>query len=207
VFARRLINKQVSEADKSAVNEECSFIMNLKRNTSIELTGEILPHIRVKTVLDKASRATVAYVASTPARKQSKQQRRSSAGIGRELADTLPGLAVECNVEAEYSWVWNDNQVGAAANDPKLLTRLLAAAKSLSSRQGSLIILPKGRRMCLLRCWLQPTRSFLTETALPLSRSPARVTRARERANPTCQAAIKRLSGLLLKRKRPTMIF
>jgi hypothetical protein len=83
-------------------------------------------------VLDKASRAAVAYVASTPARKQSKQQRRSSAGIGRELADTLPGLAVEWNVEAEYSWVWNDNQVGAANNDPELLTRLLQQSRYLS---------------------------------------------------------------------------
>jgi hypothetical protein len=66
------------------------------------------PSHRVKTVLDKVSRATAAYVASTPARKQIKQPRRSSAGIGRDLPDALPGFAVEWNVEADFSWVWND---------------------------------------------------------------------------------------------------
>ncbi len=83
VFARRLINKQVSEANKAAVNEVCSFIMNLKRNTRLfqHRFDWRNPSPRVKTVLDKASRAAAAYVASTPARKQSKQQRRSSVGI------------------------------------------------------------------------------------------------------------------------------
>jgi hypothetical protein len=37
----------------------------------------------------------------------------------------LPSLAVEWNAEADFSWVWNYNQVGAANNDPELLTRLL----------------------------------------------------------------------------------
>ncbi len=46
-------------------------------------------------------------------------------GIGRDLPDALLGLAVEWNVDAERSWAWNDNQVGAAFNDPDLLTRLL----------------------------------------------------------------------------------
>ena len=58
-------------------------------------------------------------------RKGSKQQRRSSAGIGRDASDSLPGLTIEWNVDAASSWVWNDNQKGAALNDPKLLTRLL----------------------------------------------------------------------------------
>ncbi len=44
-------------------------------------------------------------------------------GIGRDLPDALPGLAVKWNVETESSSVWNDNQ--AANNDPELLTRLL----------------------------------------------------------------------------------
>ena len=46
-------------------------------------------------------------------------------GIGRDLPDSLSGLAVEWNVEVERSWAWNDNQIGAAFNDPELLTRLL----------------------------------------------------------------------------------
>jgi hypothetical protein len=76
-------------------------------------------------VLDKISRETPAFVDSAPTKKHNKQQRRSLAGIGRDLPDSLPGLAVEWNVDAERSWAWNDNQVGAAFNDPELLTRLL----------------------------------------------------------------------------------
>ncbi len=83
------------------------------------------PSSRVRTVIDRASRATASVVASTPARKQSKQPRRSSAGIGRDLSEPLPGLAVEWNVEADYSWVWSDNQEGAAKSGPELLARLL----------------------------------------------------------------------------------
>jgi hypothetical protein len=101
--------------------------MNRKRNTrSFQHRVEWKnPSQRVKTVLDKISRSTPPYVALVPVRKQSKQQRRSSAGIGRDFPDALPGLAVEWNVEAEFSFVWNDNQKGAANNDPELLTRLL----------------------------------------------------------------------------------
>ncbi len=137
VFARRLNNKLVSEADKAAVNEVCSYIMSLKRNTRLfpHQVDWRKPTPRVKTVLDKTSRATAAYVASTPARKQSKQQKRYLAGIGRDYSDPLPGLAVKWNVEANFSWVWNDNQVGAANNDPELLTELRSAAKRLSFRQ------------------------------------------------------------------------
>jgi hypothetical protein len=49
-------------------------------------------------------------------------------------------------------------------------------------------------------------KKFL-ETTLPLSQSPAKVAEVRERASPMCQAAIKSLGGLLLKRKRPAMTF
>ena len=76
---------------------------------------------RVKAVLDKLPQTGPAYVASASVRKQSKQQRRSSAGIGRDLNEALPGLAVEWNLEIEKSWVWNDNQ------DVRGLVRCLAA--------------------------------------------------------------------------------
>jgi hypothetical protein len=55
----------------------------------------------------------------------SKQQRRSSTGISRNLPDILPGLAVEWNVDLDYSHVWNDNQMGASNDDPGLFTTLL----------------------------------------------------------------------------------
>jgi hypothetical protein len=111
--------------------------MNLKRNTRLfqHRVDWKNPSHRVKTVLDKVSRTTPAYFASAPVRKQSKKPRRSSAGIGRDLPDALPGLAVEWNVKADSSWVWNDNQVGAANNDPELMTRLLQQGLSLPSRQ------------------------------------------------------------------------
>ena len=76
-------------------------------------------------MIDRASRATAAFVASTPARKPGKQPRRSSAGVGRDLSEPLPGLAVEWNVEADFSWVWSDNQEGAAKSDLDLRTGLL----------------------------------------------------------------------------------
>jgi hypothetical protein len=105
VNARRLINKQIGEPDKDAVKEMRTFFMNLKRNTlSFQCRIDWKnPPSRVKTVLDKISRSTPAYIASAPSRKQSKQQRRSSAGIGRDLPDALPGLAVEWNVDAGSS--------------------------------------------------------------------------------------------------------
>jgi hypothetical protein len=127
VNAGRLINKQASEVDKDAVKDVCTFFMNMKRHTrSFQHRVDWKnPPSRVKTVLDKISRTTPAYVASAPIKKQSKQQRQSLVGFGRDLPDALPGLAVEWNVEAESSWVWSDNQTGAANNDPELLTRIL----------------------------------------------------------------------------------
>ncbi len=127
VFVNGLRDKLVYDADKQAVSEVASFIMLLKKNTrsfqhKVDWKN---PSSRVRTVIDRASRATAPVVASTPARKQGKQQRRSSAGIERDLSEPLPGLAVEWNVEADYSWVWSDNQEGAAKSDPELLARLL----------------------------------------------------------------------------------
>jgi hypothetical protein len=95
-------------------------------------------------VLDKLSRTTPAYVASAPVRKQSKQQRRSSAGIGRDLHDALPGLAVEWNLGSETAWVWNDNQEGAANNDPELLTRLLRQNLFLPDKSD---VLAEGKKV------------------------------------------------------------
>jgi hypothetical protein len=61
-----------------------------------------------------------------PARKCSKQQRRSFAGIGRDSSESRTDLAVEWNLKVgSSSWVWNDNQEGAAKSDPKILTKLL----------------------------------------------------------------------------------
>ncbi len=66
VNARRLINQQVSEPDKDAVKEVCTFFMNMKRNTrSFQHRVDWKnPSSLVKTVLDKISRTTPAYVAS-----------------------------------------------------------------------------------------------------------------------------------------------
>jgi hypothetical protein len=107
VFVNGLRDKLDNDADIQAVSEVGSFIMLLKKNTrsfqhKVDWKN---PSSRVGTVIDRASRATVPVVASTPARKQGKQPRSSSAGIGRDLSEPLPGLAVERNVEVGYSWV------------------------------------------------------------------------------------------------------
>ena len=125
--ARRLINNQIGEPDKEAVREVCNFFSNMKKTTrSFQYRVDWqAPSARIKSVLDRISRTTPAYVASISSRKPSKQQRRSSAGISRDLPDSLPGLAVEWNVDVDYSHVWNDNQMGASNDDPGLLTTLL----------------------------------------------------------------------------------
>jgi hypothetical protein len=68
---------------------------------------------------------------AAPFRKGTKQQRRSSTGLGHDSSELRSGLAVEWNLEIGSSWVWNDNQEGAARSDPKLLTRLLQKAAYL----------------------------------------------------------------------------
>ena len=75
--------------------------------------------------MDRVAKTDAAVVSSTQMRKGTKQQRRSSAGMGRDISESLSGLMVEWNVDAPSSWVWNDNQKGAAMDDQKLLTRLL----------------------------------------------------------------------------------
>jgi hypothetical protein len=146
VNAKRLINKQVSEADKEAVREVCTFFMNMKKNTRAfqSRVDWKNPSSRVKAVLDKLFRTTPAYVASAPVRKQSKQPRRLSAGIGRDLRDALPGLMVEWNTESETAWVWNDNQEGASNNDPELLTKLLRQNLYLPDKSD---VLAEGKKV------------------------------------------------------------
>ena len=114
--------------------------------------------LRIKSVLDRISRTTPAYVASASSRKQSKQQRRSSAGIGRDLPDALPGLAVEWNVDAESSWVWNDNQRGASNNDPELLTRLLRQSLFLPDKSD---VLAEGKKVIPVEVLATAYRKFL----------------------------------------------
>ena len=75
--------------------------------------------------MDRVAKTDAAVVSSTHMRKGAKQQRRSSAGMGRDSYDSLSGLMVEWSVDAPSSWVWNDNQKGAAMDDQKLLTALL----------------------------------------------------------------------------------
>jgi hypothetical protein len=140
VFVNGLRNKLVNDADKQAVSEVASCIMLLKKNTRSfqHKVDWKSPSSRVRTVIDRASRATALVVASTPARKQGKQPRRSSAGIERDLSEPLPGLAVEWNVEADYSWVRSDNQEGAAKSDPELLARLLQQSGRLHDKSDYL---------------------------------------------------------------------
>jgi hypothetical protein len=75
--------------------------------------------------LDKANWQAANSALAAPFRKGTKQQRRSSTGFDRDSSESRTGLAVEWNLEIGSSWVWNDNQEGAARSDPKLLTRLL----------------------------------------------------------------------------------
>ncbi len=88
--------------------------------------------------MDRVAKTDLAVVSSTQMRKGSKQQRRSSAGMGRDIFFSLSSLMVEWNVDASSSWVWNDNQNGAAIDDHKLLTRLLQKNKVLPAEDDYL---------------------------------------------------------------------
>jgi hypothetical protein len=65
--------------------------------------------MRLSAVLDKAYRASASSATATPVRKGSKQQRPSSAGIGRDSSEIRTSLAVEWNLKVGSSWVWNGN--------------------------------------------------------------------------------------------------
>jgi len=146
VNAKRLINQQVSEPDREAVKQVCTFFMNMKQSVrSFQLRVEWnSPSLRVKTVLDRLPRMNSTYVAPAAVRKQSKQQRRSSAGMGRDLHESLPGLAVEWNLMVDKAWVWGDNQEGAANNDPELLYRLLRQNSYLPDKRD---VLAEGKKI------------------------------------------------------------
>jgi hypothetical protein len=68
VFVNGLRSKLVNDADKQAVSEVASFIMLLKKNTRAfqHKVDWKSPSSRVRTVIDRASRATAPVVASTP---------------------------------------------------------------------------------------------------------------------------------------------
>ena len=160
--ARTLISQQASVPDKDAVKGVCTFFMNLRKNTCLfqHRIDWKNPSSRVKTVLDKISRETSAFVASAPTKKQSKQQRRSLVGISRDLPDSLPGLAVEWNVEVDRPWAWNDNQAGAAFNDPVLLTRLLQENLYLPNKND---YLAEGKKVILAEVMATSYRRFIAK--------------------------------------------
>ena len=160
VNAKRLMNQQVGDPDINAVKDVCTFFMNLKKNTCRFQTRVDWrnPSNRIKTVLDKIARNTPPIVDSAPIKKQNKQQRRSLVGIGRDLPDSLPGLAVEWNVEADSALVWNDNQNGAAYNDPELLTRLLQESHYLPDKHD---FLAEGKKVVLAEVMAATYKKFL----------------------------------------------
>ena len=122
-----MLSVEFSDVDKMAVKEVCAFFMNLKKNTRLfqQRVEWMSPSSRIRSVMDRVGNGSTTVVSSFQMRKGAKQQRRSSAGMGRDNPDSLSGMMVEWNVNAPSSWVWNDNQRGAAMDDPKLLARLL----------------------------------------------------------------------------------
>jgi hypothetical protein len=144
--------------------------MNLKENTRLfqQRVDWKIPSFSIRSVMDQANRSTAAVVSSTQMRKGSKQERRSSAVIGRGSSDSLPGITVEWNVDADSSWVWNDNQKGAAMNDPKLLTRLLQKINFLLDEDDYLAegtkVLPVEVLASAYIKFLAPDRSFFVQT-------------------------------------------
>jgi hypothetical protein len=111
---------------------------------------------------------TKAVVSSFQMRKEPKQQRRSSAGMGRVNSNSPSGLMVEWNVDAPYSWVWNDNQRGAAMDDPKLLARLLHKNNVLPDEDDYLAegkkVLPVEALSAAYKKYLNVDNSFVVQT-------------------------------------------
>ncbi len=107
--------------------------MQMKRHTSLyqQKVDWRHPGSLLAGVLDRANWQAANAAMAAPFRKGTKQQRRSSTGLGRDSSELRSGLAVEWNLEIGSSWVWNDNQEGAARSDPMLLTRLLQKAAYL----------------------------------------------------------------------------
>ena len=105
--AKRHEKEQVAEADKAAVRQVCTFFIRMKMQTSLfqQKVDWRYPGSRLTDVLDKANRKAANSALAAPARKSSKQQRRSSAGLGRDSSEPRTGLAVEWNLEIGFSWV------------------------------------------------------------------------------------------------------
>jgi hypothetical protein len=90
-FTQKLLLNEFSEVDKAAVREVCAFFVNLKKSTRLfqKRVDWKSPNSRIRSVMDQGARADAAIVSSTQMRKGSKQQRWSSAGIGRDASDSL----------------------------------------------------------------------------------------------------------------------
>ncbi len=106
-FTQKLLSYEFSDVDRAAVKEVCTFFMNLKKNTRlfqqrVDWKG---PSSRIRFIMDRFGNTDVAVVSSFQMRKGPKQQRRSSAGMGRDNFDSLSGLMVEWNVDAPSSWL------------------------------------------------------------------------------------------------------
>jgi hypothetical protein len=75
---------------------------------------------------------------------------------------------IEWSVDAPSSWVWNDNQKGAAINDPKLLTRLLQKNKILPDEDDYLSegkkVLPVDALSSAYKKFLMPDNFFSVQT-------------------------------------------
>jgi hypothetical protein len=169
-FTKKLLNLEFSEVDKVAVKEVCTFFMNLKRNTPLfqQQVDWRNPGSRIRSILDRVAETDAAVVSSTQMRKGAKQQRRSSAGMGRDTSDSLSGLMVEWNVDVPSSWVWSDNQDGAAWDDRKLLIRLLQKNNVLPDEDDYLAegkkVLPVEALSSAYKKFLNAGNSFVVQT-------------------------------------------
>ncbi len=101
-FTQKLLSYEFSDVDRTAVKEVCTFFMDLKKNTRLfqRHVDWKNPGSRIRSVMDRVAKMDAAVVSSTQMRKGAKQQRRSSAGMGRDISDSLSGLMVEWNVNA-----------------------------------------------------------------------------------------------------------
>jgi hypothetical protein len=166
----KLMNAEFSDVDKMAVKEVCTFFMNLKKSTRLfqQRVDWKNPGSRIRSIMDRFGNTSAAVVSSFQMRKGPKQQRRSSAGIGRDNSDSLSGLMVEWNVDAPSSWLWNDNQRGAAMDDSKLLTRLLQKNNFLSDEDDYLAegkkVLPVEALTSAYKKFVNSDNSFVVQT-------------------------------------------
>ncbi len=169
-FTEKLLSEEFCEVDKAAVKEVIAFFMNLKKSARLfqQQVDWKNPSPRIRSVMDRFTKTGAAVVSSIQMSKGSKQQRRSSAGIGRDMSDSLSGLTVEWNTDAPSSWVWNDNQKGAALDDPKLLTRLLQKNNVLPEEDDYLAeqtkVLPVEALSSAYKKFLNADSSFVVQT-------------------------------------------